>query len=184
MSLADRVAVGKESRLGRPAVIRPVNPTRSLIVNVTVKTLEPMHVACVRHTGPYNECDPAWRTLFDQANRQGWTGPATRWLGICHDDPDTTPPENIRYDACISVGPEAVPTDEVELKELAGGQYATFIHRGPFEKIAESYREFYEKWLPHSGRQQAAAPHIEFYLNNPDTTPAEELETEVCVPLK
>jgi len=156
-------------------------------VNVTVKTLEPMRVACVRHVGPYNECDPAWKTLCEHAGQQGWMGPETKMLALCHDDPDTTPPEKIRYDACVTVGPAAEGAegaDDVQIKELPGGEYASFTHVGPFDRISESYREFYQDWLPQSGREQAAAPHIEFYHKDPSTTPPGELETEICVPLK
>lgn len=153
-------------------------------MDVKVETLPPMRVACVRHTGPYNECNPAWETLFQHAGQQGWMSPETQCLGLCHDDPDTTPDEKIRYDACVTVGPDAQASDPVKLAELPGGEYATFIHKGPFDQIAASYKQFYSDWLPSSGREQAAAPHIEFYLNDPKSTPPEKLETRVCVPLK
>jgi len=153
-------------------------------MDVTIKNLEPMCVACVRHTGPYDQCHAAWKTLMEHAGRQGWIGGSVRAIGICHDDPETTPAHEIRYDACLTVGPAAQPEGDIHIKELPGGEYAAFVHRGPFDQIGASYKRFYAEWLPTSGREQAEAPHLEFYLKDPGSTPPEELETDICVPLK
>ena len=52
-------------------------------------------------------------------------------FGISYDDPETTPPEQIRYDACLRVEDDVEPEKDIGLKEIAGGTYVVAIHEGP-----------------------------------------------------
>jgi len=53
-----------------------------------------------------HQCDP-----LPTAGHVGRTGGTVRSqypkLGIGHDDPDITPQDKLRYDACITVGPNS-----------------------------------------------------------------------------
>lgn len=105
-------------------------------------------------------------------------------LGVCHDDPDVTPPELVRYDACITVGPEVTPEGEVGVQTLAGGPYARTTHEGPYGKLGETYSALMGQWLPRSGRRLRSDPCIEAYLNDPEGTDPDDLLTDVFVPLE
>ena len=72
-------------------------------MEATVKNLPPRKVAFVRHVGPYNEVGPAWERLCQWAGSKGLLGPGVVMLGLGHDDPEVTPPDKIRYDACIEI---------------------------------------------------------------------------------
>lgn len=153
-------------------------------VNVTVKKLDPMHVAFVRHVGPYNQVGQAWGRICSWAGPRGVFGPGTRMLGLSHDDPDVTAPEKLRYDACLTVGPDVQPENDIGVQDVPGGEYATTVHKGPYEKLGETYAALCGQWLPQSGRELGSAPAIEIYLNSPDRTAPQDLLTEICVPLK
>jgi len=72
-------------------------------------------------------------------------------LGVCHDDPDVTPPEKFRYGACLVVGESVRPEGEVGVQEVGGGEYAVATHRGPYQTLAQTYARLYGEWLPAGG---------------------------------
>ena len=82
-------------------------------MEVRFENREPLRVAYVRHIGPYMECGKAWQTLFAQAGQQGLIGADALRIGIGHDNPDVTPAEKLRYDACLTVGNQAQPSGEL-----------------------------------------------------------------------
>lgn len=160
----------------KPAALAPLE--------VTVRQLPRMQVAYVRHIGPYMAVGAAWQKLMMWAGMNGLMGPNTRILGICHDDPEITPQDKIRYDAAIVV-PEGVKgSGEVGIEEIAGGEYATAVHRGPYDRLGTTYTRLYGEWLPSSCREVRDDPPIEFYLTDARTTPPEDMRTEICIPLK
>jgi effector-binding domain-containing protein len=71
---------------------------------------------------------------------------------------------------------------EVQSGALPGGKAAECLHVGPYDKIAAAY-EALQKWLEANGQSPTGIAY-EFYLNDPQTTPPEKLETRVVFPLK
>jgi AraC family transcriptional regulator len=153
-------------------------------MEVKITTLPKMRVAYMRHTGPYEECGKAWEKLMAWAGPAGVLGLDTQMAGMGYDDPRTTPPEKLRYDACITIGPDVKVSGEVQIQEIGGGEYATVKQVGPYEKLPETYMYLYDEWSKTSGRTISDRPAIEFYRNDPETTPTEELITEIYVPLE
>jgi AraC family transcriptional regulator len=150
---------------------------------VEIKTLAPQPIAFVRHVGPYNQVGAAWGRLCGWAGPRGLLGPGTRYIGVSYDDPQITPPEKLRYDAAITLDRPAQPEGDVGVTELAGGEYATLIHKGPYDNLSRTWMLLLCSWLPKSGRELRDAPCFELYLNSPDSTPPEELVTLLHAPL-
>ena len=147
------------------------------------ETVPPMRVVSVRHVGPYNTCCAAWATLSQLAGPLGLFGPHTKMIGLGYDDPAITAPEKIRYDACLTVPDDFAGTPELPVSVIDGGEYAMAVVKGPYTNLAPAFAHVCGVWGPDSGREFAGTPSIEFYLNNPGTTPPEELLTEIGVPL-
>jgi len=141
-------------------------------------------VVFMRHVGPYIECGKTWAKLCSWAGPKGLLGPGVKLIGISHDDPDVTPAEKLRYDACIAVDRPLEPAGEVGVQEIRGGEYAVATHKGPYEKLAETYSSLFGEWAPSSGRIVSQAPCFEMYLNDPMKTAPEDLLTDVYVPLE
>jgi AraC family transcriptional regulator len=158
--------------------------TGETAMQAQIKTVDPMEVVFVRHVGPYQTCQPAWDKLCAWAATHPMFGPGTRALGVSHDDPDVTPPEKLRYDACLTVSQPVQPEGEVGVMTIGGGRYATTVHRGPFEGLTQTYAELCGQWVPQNGHEIRSAPCFEIYLNDPKTTPPEELLTEIYVPVE
>jgi AraC family transcriptional regulator len=153
-------------------------------MDVKIEHLEPLHVAFVRHVGPYHEVGKAWETLCTQLGREGLIGPDSRFVGVCYDDPEVTAPEKIRYDACVTVDESFEPRAQVGVQTLPGGAFAVVTHVGPYERLNQTYAELFGRWLPHAGRELRSEPSLEFYLNDPESTDPEELLTDIYAPLE
>lgn len=162
---------------------KPLTPPEGKDMELTIQHLPVMRVACVRHTGPYAACQPAWDKLCAWGMRQRLMGPETLFLGVSWDDPDATPPEEIRYDACMTV-PDSVESDgDVRVSTVGGGPHASVVHLGSHDGLAETYRQLYAALMAREDLRLAEAPPFELYRNDPKTTPPDKLVTEIYVSL-
>jgi AraC family transcriptional regulator len=142
-------------------------------MDVRIEKVDAMRVAFVRHVGPYDQVGETWAKLMGWAGPRGLLGPRMAALAILHDDPEVTPPERIRYDACLVVGGDFEPEGEVGVQEIEGGDYAVTTHRGPYAKLGETYARLCGEWLPSSARELRSKPGLEFYRNSPQSTAPE-----------
>ncbi|MCG8530213.1 MAG: AraC family transcriptional regulator [Desulfovibrionales bacterium] len=153
-------------------------------IDVCIKEFAPIPVAASRYVGPYEDCGPAFTTLFS------WAGPLGLWehpeviLGISYDDPRITPAEKLRYDACIKIAENTDVPAPLQKLTIAGGRYACAIHKGSYLTISRTYTTMLGEWFPESGEELANRPPLEVYVNSPEDTPEEELLTELRVPLE
>lgn len=155
-------------------------------MNVDIRTIEPMRVAYVRHLGGYTVegIGEAYEKLMQWAGPRNLMGPGTRVVGISHDNPDITPGDKCRYDACITVDEGVEARGPVSVKDLPGGTCAVYRFRGKAEEIADAYRSLFGDWLPSSGYQPGDAPCMEFCLNDPHQDPEGKFTMDICIPVK
>ncbi|HEV8377324.1 MAG TPA: AraC family transcriptional regulator [Tepidisphaeraceae bacterium] len=152
-------------------------------LDVRIESLAPMRVAFTRHVGPYSECGAAWEKLMPWAGRAGLLIGRPRILGIVHDDPDITPPQKVRYDACLVVERDFETQGEIGMQEIPGGDYALTTHRGPYDMLSITYGRLLGHWLPASGREPRSTPGFEIYQNSPAHTAPADLLTDIYIPL-
>ena len=153
-------------------------------VQVELKEIPPLRVIFLRHVGPYSDVGATWRRLMSWAGPRGLLGPGMKTIGIVHDDPAVTAADKIRYDACVVVTGPVAPQGEFGVLDLPGGRYAVATHRGPYEKLSETYQRIYGAWLPKSGYELVDTPAFEQYVNSPQTAKPEDLLTLIHVPVK
>lgn len=163
---------------------KPGKPQEQAAMKPEFRKIPKMTVAFVRHVGPYEKCEPAWNKLMAWAGKKGLIGKDTVMLGISYDDPETTPADKLRYDACMTVPKGTKAEGDVGIKEIGGREYAVFLHRGPYENLKTTYEYIYKKWAPTAKRPITDDPSLELYKNDPRDTPPEKLLTEICVPLR
>jgi AraC family transcriptional regulator len=160
-----------------PVALAPIAPER--IVQRSAVT-----VSFVRRHGPYTEAAPAaWAALMGTLAWRVWLRFPAEMIGICHDDPDITAPEAVRYDACIRFRWPLAPRGEVGQRVLPGGRHAVFLHRGPHRDLPDTYARIYGAWLPDSDERLGENPAFEVYLDHPARTPPAQLRTLIHVPL-
>lgn len=80
------------------------------------------------------------------------------------------------------VAGETEGTGRIQTGELPAGQVASAIHRGPYDKLEETYMKLTE-YVTGKGLETTEWMY-EFYLNSPLEVKPEELQTEICYPLK
>jgi AraC family transcriptional regulator len=153
-------------------------------MEVRIETVPPRRVAFMRHIGPYREVGTTWAKLMAWAGPRGLLGPQMVALGVAHDDPDVTPLDKLRYDACIAVEGSFTPEGEVGVQEVGGGEYAITTHRGPYEAVAQTLARLCGEWLPASGRELRSAPTFGIFRNSLPDTPDQDLLTDLYMPLE
>ena len=161
----------------------PINKEKKM--KCDIRELGPQDVYFVRKQGTYSECAPeAWGGIMKFAYSNRIMKKETLMYGVCHDNPDITAGERLRYDACITYSGDIKPEGEVGMQTLAGGRYAVFLHKGPYENFKDTYAHIFNTWLPQSGEELRNTPCFERYLNrDPRKTKPENLKTEIFVPL-
>ena len=119
-----------------------------------IRVLNAQTIAFIRHIGPYEAVDPRlWDELARWADEAGL--PAERpLLGIGHDAPGITAPENLRFDAAIGVpaGTRAGP-GRVRIGWLPAFRCAVTTHVGSYATLPEAYPRLFAQSL-------AAAPGL------------------------
>lgn len=151
---------------------------------VKILNLEPKRVIGLRHVGPYEDVGPTFTKLFEWAGSKGLMGPETKVLGVSHDDPNVTESSKIRFDACITIAKDVQADDSFVKQTLEGGKYAVLTHKGPYTELAPTYDWLFSVWLGDSKESLRDLPPFEIYLGDPETTPPQELLTEIYLPLE
>ena len=162
----------------RPAAAKQEMPA----MNVVIQDRAPMRIACLPHRGPYNQISRAFESLYAWAIPRGLAGPGAMGVALFYDDVRATAPQDLRSEAGITVGPDAVAGGAVTIREVPGGRHAMLLFKGPYAQIFSVMGELYG-WLATSGEEPAHAPQFEVYLNDPHDTAPADLLTEICLPL-
>lgn len=148
-------------------------------MKLETRNFEQREALCLTHRGPYHLIGAAFGRVFDGFFKSGGgiPGPA---VGIYYDDPGTVPPADLRSHAGILV-PAGFksPSDEFDRVAIEGGRYAVGTYVGPYDGIGEAWGDFMRS-IADEGLALADSPCFEVYLNDPMTTPAPELVTELC----
>ena len=165
-----------------------------------IVTREEAHVVFTRELGDYTKSSAiAWKRMTESMNGLGeifqerppkiemklGMGNAEA-IGICHDDPQVTNEENMRYDASLAwtKAEVAVLADYgFESKTIAGGKYAKVLYKGNYQKAEESWYGLYA-WIEKNGYGFRDEPAFEKYLNALDEVDEDEILTEIYVPVE
>jgi AraC family transcriptional regulator len=152
----------------------------------TVVTLDPIKVIAVRKKGPYQQsAQVAWKALLEFAQPRQLIDEKTQMLGISYDDPQIIKPEDLRYDAAISLDEKAVQVEgEVKVQEVAGGDYVILFHVGSFNGLMKAYGKAFA-WMQENGKKyREGVPCFEKYIDYTEKTKEEDLKTEIHIPVE
>jgi len=175
------------SMKGRVDIYMPLQPKGPLNkaeqMNIEVRTLEPQRVAYMRHVGPYNGAYQVWMDFTARLKKDGLPRKDSLFIGVPMDNPKHTPPEKLRYDACVTVQETYVPKKPVRVRTIAGGDYVV-AGNCPIGAIAKGYETLFRSWLPKSGRTVRKAPSFLVAVNGPEGMPPAFGFTDIYVPLE
>lgn len=159
--------------------------TRMIEMNVEVKELPELHVAYIRHIGPYPGIAKAIEKLMKWAGPHGLINfPETTLLGVYHDNPEITEESKLRSSACITV-PESTPVDgEVGKMTIPGGLFAVAHVEINEDQYGEAWDKLMGEWFPESGYQPDDRMCYEVYLNDPEQHPKGKHIVDICEPVR
>ncbi|PLR76240.1 DNA gyrase inhibitor [Bacillus sp. V3-13] len=149
-------------------------------MNIKVETLPKYRIAYVRQAGPYGPGNiQAMEKLKKWAEEKNLLAEAAIILAIPQDNPETTLPENCRYDACIVISNDYQINNSICESELSGGKYVICKVKHTAEDIQKAWAEIFPA-LQNSGYQIDNKPIFERYTGDMIYNDY----CEICVPVK
>lgn len=155
-------------------------------MNIQVVQIPPIRVAMMRHTGSYEQLGPVFDRLWEwvEANQV----PYLRTIGIYYDNPDYVPENQLRSAACYEIPLDyQIPGtggQPIEVVNISGGTYATTRFVGPYEQLERIWTQLTEECEgPMRKIIDQQRPAFEVYVNDASETPANQLITELYMPL-
>lgn len=152
--------------------------------STSVRTLQPMILATIRHTGPYEDVPiGSWDRLVAWAVRRGIPGPYV-FLGIAHDAPGLTKDEHLRFDAALRVPAEFRSGRSIGCQRFAGGLFALTTNVGPFTSLPAAYTEAFRRVMNNRSLECLGVPCVEFYRVNRVSAEVSIVSTEIAIPVR
>jgi len=148
--------------------------------SASVKKLDEMTVASTAGIGPYHAAGAAIVELVTWAGNAK-VPPMSAPFAVYLTGPEV-PQESAKWEACMGVPADLKGDAKVLVKQMAAMEIAATRHVGPYDKVGPVYEQL-AQWVSENG-YEVAGPALEFYLTNPQTTPAESSQTEVAFIVK
>ena len=163
---------------------------RSILMEPEIQFLPEKRILCVERRGLLNNdfnkaADNAFSVLNAFIRLENLWGKLGDCLGITPDD-DDVPISQSRYIAgyFIKDNTTVETRGEVKILSLPAGNYAVFLHRGPYENLWQTWNSIYRDWLPISGHTLRNQAPFEVYLNDKRRTQQKDLKTEIYIPVE
>ena len=153
-------------------------------IEVKVVSVKPFKVIACRHVGPHKGLFRAYGDLYSWAEKTGWVKSLKGIYGLPIDDPRGMPEKECRFDCCFDFGADVKPGEGLREEFLGGGRYAVARHLGPYEGLEDKYDYLYGPWLNASGYLLREKPFFNHYLQDPETLPPEEWQTDIYLPIE
>lgn len=153
----------------------------------TVRFLPSQIVIYQQFKGGYqlNELGETWAKFLKKANQYQLVDSTTSYYGISRDDPNLTPLQKVRYDACISKNANTlIPEDIFQEQVIAGGKYLCVKYRGSYEYLGAVYQQIFRQLITENKYLLRAELIFEQYLNGARYTAPSELLTEIFIPIE
>jgi AraC family transcriptional regulator len=163
-----------------------LSSTRSdMVFRVDVRELPELHVVYVRHVGRYDQIGKAFRRLMRWAGpRRLLRFPETKVLAVYYDNPDVTPVDQLRADACVTVPERTKTKRDIGTMRIPGGLFAVaYVEIDPVQ-YGEAWDRLMTDWMPESGYQPDGRLCYELYLNDPEKDPEGKHIVEICEPIR
>jgi AraC family transcriptional regulator len=167
------------------AQLQTVTPERLQNMNVTIVDFEETKIAALEHRGDPELINDSVKRFIEWRKQSGLSPVHTsKSFGIAYDNPQTTEPDEFRFDLCGSVN-EAVLDNSFGIvnRTIPAGRCARVRHLGSHQGIGASAVYLYRDWLPESGEALRDFPLFFHYLNLIPDVEEHELITDLYLPL-
>ena len=122
------------------------------------KQVEDMVIGGIRMKGKYSECGKAFSKIGRKFGRH-IRGDAM----LLHFDAEYKE-DDADFEACIPIN-KGESTDEIQVREIAGGRCVSLLHQGPYETLGRSY-EVIARYV-NDKEYEVKSPTREIYIKGP-----------------
>ena len=171
------------SKATSPALPRPEDmQSFDGSVAPSVVELKPTRYAIFK--GTLSDPKAAWETMVAQAPAQGIMNDAARAWSIIPSMPTSSTEMDpaTPYWPAFTIKDELNPTGDLTVYTSPGGKYVLAAHRGPYEKLGDTWGKF-AGFVFHNANVDMARPALEYYYSDPGSTPPNDLITLLYIPL-
>ncbi|HEC18328.1 MAG TPA: helix-turn-helix domain-containing protein [Gammaproteobacteria bacterium] len=165
---------------------QPPNLPRNSSMIIEIIDFEDTLIAVLEHQGSPDLILDSVRIFIDWRKESGLS-PVSRYrtFGIPYSDPDTTSPEDFRFDIGGEVDSPAPENPQgVINKQIPGGRCARLRHIGSADTIKEPVLALYQEWLPESEEELRDFPVFFHYIKRVPEVPEHEQVTDIYLPLQ
>ena len=157
---------------------------KKLKMNVKITERPESRVAYVRKVGKYckKTCEPAFQEIISWAIAKG-LNITEKFLAIYWDNPEITPPEKCRMDACVTLPADLSINNSKNVQIIASGTYAIFHHEISETEFQEAWFDSF-KWIIENEYECDDRIFYEQYNNNPLEHPEGKYIINICIPLR
>lgn len=153
-----------------------------------IEYLPDFEFLCLEYRGLYDDMigiKKSTKQLLDYALKKEILTDTSIFMTEIQDDNEISDRLNFRYNLGIILDQPSFlePEGLFNIKSHKRQKYAKFIHIGPYENSADTYSKIYACWMIDVNLELADLPTIEFFPNNDEHTPPEELLTEIYIPV-
>lgn len=154
-------------------------------MDVRIENIPEYRIAYMRQIGPYGPNNiQLMQKLKKWAISRDLLNDSATILGIAHDNPEVTPPNNCRYDCGIVLSETYDLEQGINETTLPGGKYAIFSLEHTAEALLKAWNEIFSTWLPDSKYQISARPVFERYTGSTVDVKIEPDFCELCIPIE
>ncbi|HPT70164.1 MAG TPA: GyrI-like domain-containing protein [Syntrophomonas sp.] len=150
-------------------------------MNIVIENMPTYRIAYIRKIGPYGINNvQTMEELKKWAKFNNLMNDETIILGIAQDNPETTKPENCRYDTCIVVSNDYSLTDGyVREGSIVGGRYAAFKIKHTAEAVQKAWIDIFPELSRQGYQYDETRPIVERYI----VKMVNNHYCEICVPI-
>lgn len=150
-------------------------------MDIIIEKMVAYRIAYIRQIGPYGIKNvQTMEELKKWAKINHLLNDKSIILGIPQDNPETTKPENCRYDTCIVVSSDYSVNDSyVREGNIIGGKYAVFIINHTTKAVQKAWVDIFPELLRQGYQFDEARPIIERYI----VQMVNNHYCEICVPV-
>lgn len=149
--------------------------------DISLKFFMPVKVASTDQMNPRENIQKALQEVdsFLKEKKIKVVGSA---MALLHDDPKTVDLSKAQCEICLPISGKIKGESIVKDKELAKGAFACITHKGPLDKLADTY-QIILKWIEENG-YMIAGPAREIYHQGLNKTGQEDYVIELQFPVR
>ena len=149
-------------------------------MEVIEKRIEEFKAAYVPYKGSYDKIPELMQKVGEWLAQKNveMTGVV---YGTYYNTPEEVAEEDLQYEIGFSLAGEVYQDSEVGVKEIPAHTVLAAMHQGPYTEVGPVIHAVVDYAVKNG--YDIVGPITEIYLNDPSLTPADELLTEVQLPV-